>query len=281
MPPSPIPYLLALGLVGLDVVLRAVRLRVLLPRAGRIRLWDAVAVNAYGDAASAVTPARLGGEAARFVALRRADVAAPTAVVVLGVERVIDLGLIAVVTLAAASTLGGRGFRDVSELLRRFTTEAALPWVVAVGVLLLVAGGVAYHLRRRVPPSVAHSIGQAVRDVRRLSSGTLLAAGALTLLVTAARITVLPVLLWSIVPVQDPVAVLLGSFALVYSQLLLPTPAGAGGVELGFVLGLAPTLAAAQIASLLVVWRVYTLGIPAGLGAVLLLRGTLKARAPA
>ncbi len=57
-----------------------------------------------------------------------------------------------------------------------------------------------------------------------------------------------------------------GSFALIYAQLILPVPAGAGGVELGFVAGVSPLLSPTQTAALLVTWRVYTLVLPAGLG---------------
>ena len=40
-----------------------------------------IAINAYGDAASALTPARIGGEPARFVALKRTGVTTTAAVV--------------------------------------------------------------------------------------------------------------------------------------------------------------------------------------------------------
>jgi uncharacterized membrane protein YbhN (UPF0104 family) len=76
-------------------------------------------------------------------------------------------------------------------------------------------------------------------------------------------------------PLTDPITVLVGSFALIYSQLILPTPAGAGGVELGFVMGFAPTLDAPRIVSLLVAWRVYSLVLPAGLGVLLFVRNLL------
>jgi uncharacterized membrane protein YbhN (UPF0104 family) len=271
-------YLAALALVGIDVLLRAVRLRLLLRTGPGARLTQAVAVNAVGDAASAVTPARLGGEAARFIGLRTIGIGGPHAVVTLGVERVVDLSLVALVTLGAALTLGGRGFRDVQALLERLVSPGALPWLVGVGFLVIGAAVAAYRYRARLPRAVQHSIGEAWRDARALSAWTLLATGALTLLSMLVRIAVLPLLLWARAPIPDPVPVFLGSFALLYSQLVLPTPAGAGGVELGFMVGVGTALPPGETAALLLVWRAYTLGVPAGLGGLVLLRRMLARR---
>jgi uncharacterized membrane protein YbhN (UPF0104 family) len=58
---------------------------------------------------------------------------------------------------------------------------------------------------------------------------------------------------------------MLGSFALLYSQLVLPTPSGAGVVELGFLGGAAGDLGDHQ-AWLLLAWRFYTNGLGVLLG---------------
>ena len=58
---------------------------------------------------------------------------------------------------------------------------------------------------------------------------------------------------------------LLGSFALLYSQLILPTPSGAGAVELGFLGGAAGDLGP-RSGWLLLVWRFYTNGVGVLLG---------------
>ena len=57
----------------------------------------------------------------------------------------------------------------------------------------------------------------------------------------------------------------LGSFALLYSQLILPTPSGAGAVELGFLGGAAGDLGHNE-GWLLLAWRFYTNGIGVLLG---------------
>jgi uncharacterized membrane protein YbhN (UPF0104 family) len=277
MPTLILATVAALLLAAGDLVTRAVRLRVLLGPAEPRRLGAAVAVNALGDAASALTPARLGGEPARFLALRGRGAPAPASVVVLATERVVDMALAATVTVGAVALLGTRGFGDVTEFGARFTAPRALPWIGAVVVLVAGFAAVAVRFRTRVP-----SIGASVRDglahARTVAGPRVAAALGLTLLSMAARVAVLPVLLWGMGALRDPVTVLVGSFALIYAQLILPTPAGLGGVELGFVVGVAPLLPPSQIAGLLVGWRIITVGIPAGLGAVLFARSRLAPR---
>jgi uncharacterized membrane protein YbhN (UPF0104 family) len=57
----------------------------------------------------------------------------------------------------------------------------------------------------------------------------------------------------------------LGSFALLYTQLILPTPSGAGAVELGFLGGAAGDLGS-RAGWLLLAWRFYTNGVGVALG---------------
>jgi uncharacterized membrane protein YbhN (UPF0104 family) len=81
----------------------------------------------------------------------------------------------------------------------------------------------------------------------------------------AARVAILPVLALTLPepPAMGPM--LVGSFALLYSQLLLPTPSGAGAVELGFLGGAVGDLGENQ-GWLLLAWRWYTSGIGVVLG---------------
>jgi uncharacterized membrane protein YbhN (UPF0104 family) len=185
---------------------------------------------------------------------------------------------VALVTLGSLAFLGERGFRDVAALARRIVSPDFLPWVAAVAVLIALSGVAAWRLRHRFPSVVEHSLREALRETRRLSGSTIAAAAALTALSMLARVAVLPVLLLAFAPLAHPVAAFVGSFALIYSQLLLPTPAGVGGVELGFVAGVAPLLSGADTAALLVAWRLYSLVIPAGLGGVLLVRDVAARR---
>jgi uncharacterized membrane protein YbhN (UPF0104 family) len=85
----------------------------------------------------------------------------------------------------------------------------------------------------------------------------------------------LPILALSLPTPPDPAAVWLGSFLLTYGQLVLPTPAGVGLVELGFLGGAAGEFRGEL--GLLMAWRWWATVLPALLGLVVAwqLRGRL------
>src|SRR5438093_3599895 len=63
-------HLLALGLLGVDCLVRAWRIQLAVWTAGgRLSFNDAFRLNLYGEAASQLTPNRLGGEPARLLGL--------------------------------------------------------------------------------------------------------------------------------------------------------------------------------------------------------------------
>src|SRR5213594_367657 len=79
--------LLALALLALDCLVRAWRIQLAVWTAGaRLALNDAVRLNLYGEAASQLTPNRLGGEPARFLGLSEAGLRPVTGIVAIGVE---------------------------------------------------------------------------------------------------------------------------------------------------------------------------------------------------
>ena len=80
-------HLICLGLVGADLLARAWRIQWLVRGLGhRISLWDSFVLNAFGDAACALTPLRLGGEPARLAGMLRSRVPAPAAFVAISLE---------------------------------------------------------------------------------------------------------------------------------------------------------------------------------------------------
>jgi uncharacterized membrane protein YbhN (UPF0104 family) len=270
--PSLAHQLAALGLFGADVVVRAVRIRLLVPGTPNLTLWQAITLNAYGDAASAVTPARLGGDPARFLGFRRAGVETPRALAGLAVEALIDWLL-----LALAAVLLGLAFADtaaagVARLVALATGRTARILIGAVVALALVSAALARWYRRRhplpLPGGAAAWLAASWRHARGLGGRTVLLAAMLTTVSMVARTAILPVLAAGL-PGLDPRAVLLGSFALLYGQLAVPTPAGAGAVELGFVGGFAESMSPRALAALLLAWRLYTLILGAALGGVL------------
>src|SRR2546427_10754792 len=80
-------HFLALALLALDSLFRAWRIQLAAWTAGgRLSFADAFRLNLYGEAASQLTPNRLGGEPARFLGLAEARLRPVTALVAIGVE---------------------------------------------------------------------------------------------------------------------------------------------------------------------------------------------------
>lgn len=280
LPTPPLaPHLAALVLCGADVLVRGIRLRLLVPGGHALSLWRAITINAYGDAASAITPGRLGGDPARFVGFRRAEIDTPRALAGLGVEALIDWLLLAVAVVILGLALADTAAAGARHLVTLAAGPSARLLVGLVLALVAASAWAAHRYRRRIPPVTIGSLRAAWQRARGLGWRTVTLAATLTAVSMTLRTAILPVLA-AAHPGFDAGAVgslILGSFALLYGQLLLPTPAGAGAVELGFVGGFAGTMSPAALAALLVAWRVYTLIVPAGLGAVLLAGAALPA----
>jgi uncharacterized membrane protein YbhN (UPF0104 family) len=140
---------------------------------------------------------------------------------------------------------------------------------------VLLASAVAVRYARRVAPPAKHQLRRPLRRVlvywRRMPRWALVASVPLSFVNVAARVAILPVLTLTLPspPPLGPAA--LGSFALLYSQLILPTPSGAGAVELGFLGGAAGDLGAGR-GWLLLAWRGYSNGVGVLLGAGLALQ---------
>jgi uncharacterized membrane protein YbhN (UPF0104 family) len=188
--------------------------------------------------------------------------------------------------LALAAVLLGLAFADtaaagVARLVTLATGRTARILIGAVAALALVSAALARWYRRRhplpLPGGAAAWLAASWRHARGLGGRTVLLAAMLTTLSMVARTAILPVLAAGL-PGLDPRAALLGSFALLYGQLALPTPAGAGAVELGFVGGFAESMSPRALAALLLAWRLYTLILGAALGGVLAAMTAVGAR---
>lgn len=273
MIPSLGHQLVALALCGGEILVRAVRLRILVPGSG-LSLWQAITVNAYGDAASAVTPGRLGGDPARFLGFRRAQVADAEALAAIAVEALIDWVLIALAMFVLSIAFAGAAMAGTRRLVALATGPRARLLVTLVLVLVALSAVLVWWYHHRSKSAVSSTLVLAWQRARTLGWRSVALVTTLTIVSMVARTAILPVLVAG-VPRIDSGAVILGSFALLYSQLVLPTPAGAGGVELGFVGGFAGTLSAGDLATLLLSWRAYTLILGAALGVVLFARSAL------
>jgi uncharacterized membrane protein YbhN (UPF0104 family) len=264
-------HLLCVALVAADLLARAWRIQWIVQGLGhRMSLRDSFVLNAFGDAACALTPLRIGGEPARLAGMLRSRVPATAAFVAISLEVLAAWPVI----LVAAGWLVWRyapAWWLVAGPRLTAAAETAWPWVVAVAILSVLA----WRAARRVTSPAARQLRRPIRRAlvywRRMPRWPLVASIPLSFINLATRVAILPVLALTLPspPALGPLVV--GSFALLYSQLVLPTPSGAGAVELGFLGGAAGDLGSGE-GWLLLAWRIYTNGIGVLLGVVLAVR---------
>ena len=217
-------------------------------------LRDSFVLNAFGDAACALTPLRIGGEPARLAGMLRSRVPATAAFVAISLEVLAAWPVIIVAAGWLVWRYAPAWWAAAGPRLGAAAANAlALGRVVVVGEPGRLAGA-----RRRVASPAARTCGG--RSAGRWSTGGGCRAGRWSrafrcrFVNLATRVAILPVLALTLPspPALGPLT--LGSFALLYSQLVLPTPSGAGAVELGFLGGAAgdlgdrPGMAAAGLA---------------------------------
>jgi uncharacterized membrane protein YbhN (UPF0104 family) len=263
-------HLVCVALVAVDNVARAWRIQWIVQGLGhRISFWDSFILNAFGDAACALTPLRIGGEPARLAGMLRSRVPATAAFVAISLEVLASWPVVIVAAgwliwqyAPAWWTLAGPRLEAASR--------AAWPWVIVV----LVASIVAWRAARRVTSPVKHlrrPIRRALVYWRRMPRWPLIASIPMSFINLATRVAILPVLALTLPSPPELGPLLVGSFALLYSQLILPTPSGAGAVELGFLGGAAGDLGENE-GKLLFAWRLYTNGVGVILGVILAAR---------
>ncbi|HEU4830329.1 MAG TPA: lysylphosphatidylglycerol synthase domain-containing protein [Gemmatimonadales bacterium] len=258
-------HLICALLVAVDLVARAYRIRWLL---GGLRtpigLGDAITLNAFGDAACAITPLRIGGEPARLAGMLRAGVPASAAFVAISLEVLAAWPVIFAAMLPLAWWFAPEWWNTALPALGS-ATERAWPWLVAIGVL----SGAAWYAARRLATLAPARLRRPVRRVRvywrRMPPWPLVASVPMTLLNLTSRVGIL-VALASTLPEPSSFGVLvIGSFMLLYAQLIVPTPSGVGVVDFGFLGGAAGSLGG-EGAALLLAWRFYTSGVGLLLG---------------
>jgi uncharacterized membrane protein YbhN (UPF0104 family) len=264
---SPIEaHVICLGLVATDLLVRACRIRWIMQGLKQnLTLRDAFIVNAFGDAANALTPLRIGGEPARLAGMLRIRMPGTAAFVGISLEALVSRAVLAVATAWIAWQYAPEWWLSAGPRLR---TTAAMTWPWIVGILL--AGAIIWHYTRRVVSPATRRLRRPMRRVlvywRRMPRWPLVASVPLSAVAIATRVAILPVLTLTL-PSPPPIGpAMFGSFALLYSQMVLPTPSGAGAVELGFLGGAAGDLGESQ-GWLLLAWRFYTTGLGVLLGA--------------
>lgn len=264
-------HLACVALLALDLIGRALRIQLLVRGLGaRLTFRQSIAVNAIGDAAAAVTPLRFAGEPVRLAVMVKYGVPTATALVAIGLE---VLTMWPVIILAAILL----GLRYAPTWLEHAApqlaegAEDALPWVLLIVLITVATWVLARRFVPRASSGARRSVLRAIVAVRRIPPVVLLATVPLTLANLIGRVGILVVLTRTVADPPPAGLVAIGSFLLLYSQIYLPTPSGAGAVDLGLIGGAAGQLGGARHA-LLVLWRFYTTIVAISLGAVLAVR---------
>ena len=264
-------HLLCLGCVAADLVARSFRIQWFLRGLGHpIRFRQACTINVFGEAGCTLTPMRVAGEPARLAGMLQAGVPATAAFVAIAVEVLAAWPVI----LFFAALLGWWFAPDwlVSAWpVLRSSVQSASGWVVAVLLATLLVGWLAARSIRTASHRVRRPLRRLAVYWRRMPRWPILASIPCTVINLISRTAILPLLALTL-PNPPPLgALILGSFGLLYSQLIIPTPAGLGAVDLGLLGGAAGELGDANTRVLLA-WRFYTVGVGAMIGVGLALR---------
>jgi uncharacterized membrane protein YbhN (UPF0104 family) len=266
-------HLLSLVLLAVDCVVRAWRIQLAAWTAGgRLSFNDAIRLNLYGEAASQLTPNRLGGEPARFLGLTEAGLRPVTAIVAIGVEVAAEwpVFLLAGAALFAHYVPDWR-YAARNWLHRHRAGDLVTIEIVALVVLITVyllqrlarAGFIRHRVRRQWRVALAH--------VRRAPRWALAAGALLTAVSIVARTLILPALAWGMKDAPPFGDMFYGALALLHAPLVVPLPSGGGGIEVVFLNGFAGDFGDRQVAMLLL-WRFYTAGLLTALGVYALVR---------
>jgi len=270
-----VSHILAILLLAIDCVARAIRIQLATWAAGgRVSFPDALRLNLYGEAASSLTPNRLGGEPARFLGMTWAGLRPVTALVALGVEVAAEWPVFGVVAVALAAYY----VPDWSEAADRFLTHSLARDLLGIELIALVVLLIIWGLQRLVRPgAIRHRVRRqwrvALAHVRRAPWWVLFAGALLTVVSLAARALILPALVWGHHANVPPFGVMFfGSLALLHAPLVVPLPSGGGGIEVAFLSGLAGDFGPGHQVTMLLMWRFYTTILLTILGIYLLVR---------
>ncbi len=272
-------HLLALGIMTLDLAARSLRWVLLAGGIGvPLRARTAAAAQLAGEAAGAVTPARLGADATKLMVGSRdaRSIAGPGALLV-GEALAEATGLTVLVTALFFLAPESRGLPLFGVLLYAL-------FLVGAGTAVLVASRhrprrerPGWLRRLRLPRSRWRQFRVLVRQLRvrarglgHLSPARWLAVLTVTAVHLTARLSVLPVLALGAGASGPVLPLVLWPLFFFYVAILVPSPGGGGAVEIGFAMALSGVIVGPAVAALLIWWRFYTfyLGAAAG-GAVL------------
>ncbi len=266
-------HLLAFALLGVDSLVRAWRIQLAVWTAGgRLSFTDAFRLNLYGEAASQLTPNRLGGEPARFLGLAEARLRPVTALVAIGVEVACEWPVFVI----AAAALIAYYVPDWKHAAHRWLEHHRAAELVTIEITVLLVLVAVYLLQRLARSGfVRHRVRRQWRvawaHVRRAPRWALGAGALLTVVSLAARALILPALAWGLKEQPPFHEMFFGALALLHAPLVVPLPSGGGGLEVAFLNGFAGDFGARQV-TVLLWWRFYTAILLTVLGVFALVR---------
>jgi uncharacterized protein (TIRG00374 family) len=286
----PLPaHALALAAVTVDLVSRAWKVRLSGASLGvPISFGVALRTGLGGDFGAAITPGRSGAEPARFLILSEARVPVAGALVVLFAELFLEMMSLVVIAVALAII-----FRDTGTIMAGIVglIGGYAVFVLGVGLFGVV---LAWRSASGPPPGWARAIGlnagrwraiqgslrqlrtnvAAVRDARFDLLAGALAASVVHVL---ARLTVLPILVYSFGVAAPLSQLVLWPLALFYGGVIAPVPGGGGFIEVAFKAALGNDIPPAVFGAALIWWRFYTFYLYLILGAVAAGRTVMRA----
>lgn len=281
-------HLLALGAVAFELTLRSAKIA-LSARACGIPLQFGTAARATlgGDFATAITPARIGAEPARFLVLREARVPAARALLVLFLELFVELLSLVIIAGILLAILPATG---------ALTGVAAMVGGYATVILGLGFGAWAVSRRRAYgpPPAWARAIGlragpwrrvqvslrhlrESVDALRHARLSVMAASLACSVAHISGRLMTLPIIIASLGPDVPLTSLILWPLVLLYGGALIPAPAGGGAMEFGFAAIMRDVLPDDVLAASLIWWRFYSYYIYVLLGALAAGRTVMRA----
>ena len=290
--PLGLPWLTHLALLTIVVVeigLRVVKLQ-LCARALGIRLPTGPAARTVlgGDFAAGVTPSRSGAEPVRFLVLKESGMATAPALLLIFVELFLEFISLAIVAAilaialprsttvmeglaitVAIYALGVFGAAGLAFLLARHNATGPPPrWIRALGI----GAGVWRRIQRPL-----RQVRESATRLRSAGRGVMSAALLSSVLHVAARLAVLPIIVYAYGERPAIGRIVLWPLVLLYGAAIAPAPAGGGVVELGFKAALGGAIPARLLATSLIWWRVYTFYIYLLVGAFAAGRTVMKA----
>lgn len=276
----PLAHALAIGAMLVEVLARSAKIRA---SAAALRIplsfGSCVRTSLGGDFGAAITPARSGAEPARFLILAEAGVAVPNVLLLLFAEMLLETISLAVVAAVLALI-----FREAGAML-----DGVIGLVLLYALGVLGAGAAGLMLARRnahgPPPAWAARIGlhagrwravqRVLRQLRTMMASLRHARPELvalslgcSVLHIAARMAILPALVYPLDQTAPLAPLLLWPLALVYGGVVAPVPGGGGVIEIAFRATLGDAIPAPIFGSALIWWRVYTFYAYVVLGAL-------------